>query len=346
MGQHLMRRPPKFVQGFIDRHGKARYYFRRPGFKRVPLPGLPWAPEFMEKYETALANASPIVIGIRRTRPGTIEDAVARYLGSVTFAGLSPTTQAKRRATLEKFRVEHGDKRIAKLRRDHVATLLGRLRPFAQRNVLKALRAVMAFALSDGLIDSDPTVGVKLERIKDTGGFKTWADVHIEAYRNQHKLGTRARLALELLYGTMQRRGDVIRLGRQHVQHGVLSLRQQKTGAQVDIPVLPELEAAIEAMPKAEHLAFLVTEFGKPFTAEGFGNWFRQQCKTVGLPADLSAHGLRKAGATRLAEHGCSDHEIMAWGGWTSLKEVQRYTIAANRKRLAQDAAKKLRTRT
>jgi integrase len=144
----------------------------------------------------------------------------------------------------------------------------------------------------------------------------------------------------------MQRRGDVIRLGRQHVQHGVLSLRQQKTGAQVDIPVLPELEAAIEAMPKAEHLAFLVTEFGKPFTAEGFGNWFRLQCKTVGLPADLSAHGLRKAGATRLAEHGCSDHEIMAWGGWTSLKEVQRYTIAANRKRLAQDAAKKLRTRT
>jgi integrase len=202
------------------------------------------------------------------------------------------------------------------------------------------------FALSDGLIDVDPTIGVRLDRIKDTGGFKTWSETDIAVYRRHHKLGTRGRLALELLYGTMQRRGDVIRLGRQHIQHGILSLRQQKTGAQVDIPVLPELEAAIDAMPKAEHLTFLVTEFGKPFTPEGFGNWFRHQCSFAGLPADLSAHGLRKAGATRLAERGCSDHEIMAWGGWTSIKEVQRYTKAADRKRLAQHAAKKLRAGT
>jgi integrase len=89
-----------------------------------------------------------------------------------------------------------------------------------------------------------------------------------------------------------------------------------------------------------------VTEFGKPFTAEGFGNWFRKQCRLAGLSRNLSAHGLRKAGATRLADGGCSDHEIMAWGGWTSIKEVQRYTIAANRKRLAQAAAKKLRAGT
>jgi hypothetical protein len=41
MGQRLMRRSPKYVQAFIDRHGKARFYFRKPGFKTVPLPGLP-----------------------------------------------------------------------------------------------------------------------------------------------------------------------------------------------------------------------------------------------------------------------------------------------------------------
>ena len=235
----------------------------------MPLPGLPWSPDFMEKYEAALAGAAPIVIGIRRSRPGTVDDAVARYLGSVAFAGLAPTTRSKRRDVLERFRREHGDKRIGKLRPDHVGNLLRKLRPYAQRNVLKALRALMVFALSDGLIDVDPTVGVKLDRIKDTGGFKTWSEADIAAYRSHHKLGTRARLALELLYGTMQRRGDVIRLGRQHIQHGILSLRQQKTGAQVDIPVLPELEAAIDAMPRAEHLTFLVTDFGKPFTRGG-----------------------------------------------------------------------------
>src|SRR5262249_42407267 len=160
-----------------------------------------------------------------------------------------------------------------KLRPEHVGNLLAKLRPFPQRNLLKALRALMAFAVSDGLIEVDPTARVKLDRIKDSGGFKTWGEDHIETYRNRHKLGTRARLALELLFGTMQRRGDIIGLGRQHIQHGTISLRQQKTGAQVDIPVLPELQEAIDAMPKSDHLTFLVTEFGKPFSAEGFGNW-------------------------------------------------------------------------
>jgi len=110
----------------------------------------------------------------------------------------------------------------------------------------------------------------------------------------------------------------------------------------VDIPVLPELTAAIEAMPKAKHLAFLVTERGQPFTPAGFGNWFRDQCDAAGI-TDLSAHGLRKAGATRLAEHGATDHEIMAWGGWKTLREVQRYTAAANRKRMALRAADRLK---
>jgi len=98
-------------------------------------------------------------------------------------------------------------------------------------------------------------------------------------------------------------------------------------------------------MPKAEHLTFLVTEHGKPFTPAGFGNYFRDQCDLAGL-SNLSAHGLRKAGATRLAEVGATDHEIMAWGGWTTLKEVQRYTRAANRKRLALQAAGKLKAGT
>jgi integrase len=177
-----------------------------------------------------------------------------------------------------------------------------------------------------------------LGRAKDAGGFETWTEKDIEKFRQWHKIGTRA---LELLYGTMQRRGDVVSLGRQHISNGILSLRQRKTGAQVDAPILPDLQAAIDAMPKAE-LTFLVTEFGKPFTAAGFGNWFREQCELAGVPKTLSAHGLRKAGATRLAEHGCSDHEIMAWGGWTSIREVQRYTKAANRKRLAQRAAERL----
>jgi hypothetical protein len=71
MGPHLMRRPPKYVQGFIDRHGKARFYFRRAGFKTVALPGLPWSPPFMAAYEAALSG-QPAEIGASRVKPGTM----------------------------------------------------------------------------------------------------------------------------------------------------------------------------------------------------------------------------------------------------------------------------------
>jgi integrase len=309
----------------------------------VPLPGMPWSSEFMDAYEAALNQAAAIVIGAKRTKPGTVD---ARYLGSGAFGELAPSTRGMRLAILERFRVEHGEKRLCKLQPEHVGRIVSKLRPYAQRNMLKTLRGFMAFALADGLIDIDPTASVKLKAVKDSGGFDSWPIAAIEEYRERHNLGTRSRLALELLYGTMQRGGDIVLLGRQHIQNSILSLRQKKTGAQVDIPVLPELQAAIDAMPKAEHLTFLVTEFGKPFSAAGFGNWFREQCNIAGVPKNLSAHGLRKAGAARLAEHGCTDHEIMAWGGWTSIKEVQRYTKAANRKRLALQGAEKLKSRT
>ena len=76
-------------------------------------------------------------------------------------------------------------------------------------------------------------------------------------------------------------------------------------------------------------LTFLITEYGRPFTAAGFGNWFRDRCNEAGLER-CSAHGLRKAAATSLAENGATAHQLMAWFGWRSLKEAERYTRAAN----------------
>jgi integrase len=337
---------PRYVHAFIDRHGKARHYLRQPGRKKIPLSGAPWSTEFMDAYTAGMNQAAPVIIGAKRSMPGTVAEAVARYLASTAFSSSAPSTQSLRRPILERFRTEHGDKRIRKLQPEHVARILGKLRPHAQRNVRKTLRALMTFGVIEGLIDADPTADVKLAVARDTGGFKTWTAEDIEKYRAQYPLGTRARLALELLYGTIQRRGDIVGLGRQHVRDGVVSLRQQKTGTQVDIPVLEELQVAIDAMPKGDHLTFLVTETGKPYSPSGFTGWFREQCALAGLPKQRSAHGLRKAGATRLAEHGCTDHEIMAWGGWATLTEVKRYTAAANRKRLALAAADKLKSRT
>src|SRR2546422_11211402 len=87
----------KFVQAFIDSYGTARHYFRRPGFKRAPLPGLPGSPEFMEAYQAAMAGEQPVGIGTHRSLPGTINTAIAGYYNSLKFTNLAPESQKERR---------------------------------------------------------------------------------------------------------------------------------------------------------------------------------------------------------------------------------------------------------
>jgi integrase len=96
----------------------------------------------------------------------------------------------------------------------------------------------------------------------------------------------------------------------------------------------------IDASPTGD-LTFLVTEFGRPFTANGFGNWFRERCNEAGL-SHCSAHGLRKASAARLAEAGASAHEIASITGHQTLREVERYTRAAQRRKMAAAAMSRL----
>lgn len=133
-----------------------------------------------------------------------------------------------------------------------------------------------------------------------------------------------------------------VRIGRQHIRNGGIYVKQRKTGVELTLPVLTELAEAIAAMPN-EHLTFLVTISGKPFSDAGFGNWFRECCDEAGLKG-YSAHGLRKAGCVRLAEAGCTEKEIAAWSGHLTLGEIARYTRAADQKRLAKAASDKLAT--
>jgi len=334
------RRLPKYVYEPVAGY----YYYRRQGFPRVRLPGVPDSPEFLEAYLRASTAALPIEIGVDRTVPGTVADVVVRYLKSGAYERLELSTKRKLRNMAERFREEHGHNRVVQLEARHIKNILDKRRPYAQRNWLRFIRALLACALDNKLIDTDPSIGVKIMKVKYSGGFKIWPPEAIERYRQHYQLGTRERLALELLLGTMAARSDAVRLGRQHVRDGVISFKRGKTDVPVDIPVLPELQTAIDAMP-LQGLAFLLTDSGRPFTGDGFANSFRKWCAAAGL-SDLSSHGLRKAGATRLAEAECTDHEIMAWGGWKTLKEVQRYTRDANRKRMAQAGARKLKERT
>jgi integrase len=194
------------------------------------------------------------------------------------------------------------------------------------------------------LLKADPTLGVKLPKAK-SDGHATWTDAEIARYEAVHPIGSEERLALALGLYTAQRRGDVLRMGRQHIRvlhdedgkpYDAIHVKQQKTGAELDIPIVPELAAILAATPSGQ-LTFLLNECGRPYKADAFSAKFGLWCDAAGLPDHCVFHGLRKAACRMMAEkHGFTVHQIAAWSGHKNLNEIARYTKAADQRKIAQ----------
>jgi integrase/recombinase XerD len=217
-------------------------------------------------------------------------------------------------------------------------------KPSVRRHWLKAIRGLMQAAIP-AMRKDDPTSGIPGIKLPKSRGHHAWTDAEIEQYRAYWPLGTQQRLVFEFVLETVSRRGEVIRLGPQHVKNGRIRIERTHGSADVDIPISPELQAACNSMPKA-HLTYIVTAYGKPRSKYGLGNDFARWATEAGLPARCRMHGLKKGGMRRLAEHGNTTHELMAISGHRTLSEVQRYTDDADRKRLATSGMAKRRDRT
>jgi integrase len=333
----------EYVHEYRDCRGKLRRYFRRPGFKRIALPGLPGSAEFNAAYERALAGL-PKQIGAERTRPGTVNAAIVGYYQCLAFRELAPTTQYKRRTILERFRSAHGDKSIKTLPQEFIVRALNQNKPAEARNWLKALRHLLDYAVAENFRADNPARGFKLPKMK-SGHRRAWTEQEVEQYETAHPIGTKARLAFALGLFTVQRLGDVIRIGRQHIRNGELVIRQGKTGTQLTLPIVPELQTILNAAPN-EHMTFLVAKGGRPYRGADLSQQFRLWCNEAGLPNGCTFHRLRATGCTKLADNGCSTHEIAAWSGHMTLKEVERYTRSANQKGLARSAIARVKTET
>lgn len=215
---------------------------------------------------------------------------------------------------------------------DALQRILDKKTPGAVGNWRRALRGLVDHAMALGMLKADPLAGVKLARAKPSGGHHSWTPEECTRFEARYAFGTRERLAYELLLQAGHSHCDIVRMGRQHVRDGVLSLQRQKTGVRFDVPVMPMLQAAIDAMPPSDQLAFLLAARGKPFTAAAFGRWFRNVCDEAGLPKRCTSHGLRKAAAARAADRGATTTQLMAWFGWRTSGEAERYTRGADRK--------------
>ena len=345
-----------YTRSYRDRHGKLRVEYRRNG-RTIPIQAAPGTAQFQSAYDTARAlfesgdkcASSPIVSS--QVRHNTLRWLCIEYFESAEFEQLAPSTQRARRQVLEGIlhepirpgaRFLFADFPLSRLTAEHVKVLRDRKKCFPQAaNIrVKILRGLFKSAIENsckGGITHNPARDVP--KLKGQGdGYHVWTEQEREQFVERHALGTKARLAYALLFHTGQRRSDVVLFGRQHVHNGKLRFTQQKNRRRkpisLELPILPELQQVLDASPVGD-LTFLVSEYGKPFSVAGFGNWFRERCNEAAL-THCSAHGLRKAAATIAAENGATAHELMSIFGWLNIQEAERYTRTAERKGLAE----------
>ncbi len=353
----------KFLVRDADRHGNLRLYVRRPGHGKIRLPVAEDHVEFAAAYAAALkgeayvplAIAKPAEIEAKPTKavPGSIRALVQDYLRSADWKTAGERTRYVRRSLLDEIcdtplnpesPRRMGECPVRLFTVDHVVAIRDRKAevPEGANNRLKALRALFKWAVPKHA-KANPAKDVPLFPPSQTG-FPTWTVQDIEKFGARHPVGTKAHLAFALLFYLGQRRSDITALGRQHVRDGEIRFtqfkgRNRKPVAMV-LPILPELQSVIERSPCGE-MTYLVTEFGKPFSHAGFGNWFRDRCDEAGVTGK-SAHGLRKALQALGAELGLTDRELMAIAGHASAKETDRYTRAAQRSSMARSGMAKL----
>jgi integrase len=329
----------KYVNEYIDRTGKLRRYFRRNGKQLGPLPGQPGSEEFMAAYAAYLARKSPAVV--RDLNKDSLAKLIVDFYGSRFFTDLKPSSRQLYRYALDPISKAHGHRCAITMTADHAEIIINRIgaeRPGMGNLSRAVLRRVFAYAVKIKRRPDNPMLGIDAFKV---GEHHTWTDAELRQYEAKWRLGTRQRLAYALLLYTGQRVGDVAEMTRADVSDNSIHVVQEKTGAKVWVPIHPELTKALKAGPTMG-LSLIGDAAGRKLKRPALTGLIREARKAAGLPKRCVAHGLRKAAMRLLAEAGATEKEIAAISGHKTLKEIERYTKAADQKKLAKAAMDKL----
>ena len=234
---------PEFVTSFKDRHGKERLRFRRKGYPAGYFKSALGTEEFRVEYR-AFMDAAPPQVAADRAIPGSVADLVTRYFATPTRLGPTEATQKTVRGILNGFRTEYGHLPVARMTFEHVEKIVAARIPKrmegkrlvggvqAARKLRKELVRLFDFAVKAKMVAVNPAAQsdrIKISPNARSKGFHTWTEEEIDQYRAHHKLGTKARLAMELMLWTDQRRGEAIRMGRQHIRDFLMIRRPPRS---------------------------------------------------------------------------------------------------------------------
>jgi integrase len=337
-----MPRPrPPHLHSERTRHGRQVWYVRVGRGPRIRLRADFGTDNFRLEYEAAIRGERPSITG---PKTGSLEWLIARYRETGAWRSLSTATRRQRENIFRQI-VKSGaatqpytaiTAQGLSAARDKRADT-----PAQARHLIDTMRGLFKWAKGAGFVKINPAADVEYPTQRKTQGFPVWTEDDLARYEARWQLGTKERVWLAVLLYTGLRRGDAVKIGKQHVRNGVMMIRTEKSQGQIDvtIPVLPELEEALRTGPVGE-LAFICGDRGGPLTKESFGNMFSEACRAAGIRK--SAHGVRKAGATRAANNGATVAQLEAIFGWVGGRMASHYTRSADRARLAREAIGKL----
>lgn len=317
-------------------NGITRYYVRKTGHPKIRLKAAPGSATFFMEYNAAMLKLEtqnekiPSKYGI-----GSLGRLINQYQDSPEFERLAKNTRKERLNVLNRVTRAYGHQAAAMITAADIYALRDAHKdtPAAANKFVKCLRYVYNW---NGRLDPsehNPAANVKL--FSQTGdGFAAWTEVDVRAFLKQHKLGSKAYLAFMIHACTGARRSDACRIGPPHIISNNLVWHPTKTpDLTITSPMIPMLEDAIQKARTGD-LTFLVTDYGLPFSAAGYGTRFKKWCVEAGIQGK-NTHGIRKALGGWLADLGATENELMAILGHTTHQQVTKYTKSAKSAGLA-----------
>lgn len=323
----------------VDRHGKTRHRFRKKGIDCY-LPGPYGSTAFRAAYDTAMEGARTPTVR-EGSLQGTLGWLIEQKLRHASYKYMAPSRKRSLRGELDWLRKQAGELPYGRLGVSHVEALMAmKAGPTAANTVRKNLSMLFNFAINKlEQKVSNPARGAD-RRAVNKDGYHTWTEAEISQFLAVHPPGTKARLALVIFLWTGASRADVSRMGWQNVKAGRIEYRRGKTGVLADLPIVPQLAEELSHVPR-DQMLFLTHSRGQAYKPETLGNWFRDQCNAAGLP-HCAAHGLRKAAATRIVNHGGNQYEVMSFLAHATPKEGSVYVKKASRSHLADSALSRI----
>ncbi len=323
----------KYVK-FVRAKGKLYAYFntgKKVGGKIIwsPLPSYS-SIGFHDSYATHLGHRAR-----KDALAQTVKDLADTFENSPEFKRLSQGTQRYYSIGLKRICEQVGGFPLDKVERRHVREIVNnRIEGNGARNAfLSVLGVLYTFGRRRELTEAEPTKDIQQFPL---GQHEPWSDDLLAAGLSAEH--DRTRLAINLLYYTGQRIGDVVQMRWSDIRHGSISMVQQKTGKPLLIPLHSVLDAELARTPK-KGITIITNQLGQPMTPQVI----RRELKVFGesMGATVVPHGLRKNAVNSLLEAGCTIAEVAAITGQT-FKVIEHYARRSNQRRLGEAAILKL----